>query len=350
MYDVAISGYYGFKNSGDEALLKSIIADLRRLVPNIKIVVFSNDPSFTKRAYNVESVNRMSLREVIRTLKNTKLLISGGGSLIQDATSTKSLMYYLGIIRLAKRCGAKVMIYANGVGPVSGRLNRLMSKRTLNKTDCITLREDDSFNELKSMGVNTSLAEVTADPALGLLPDGSGKAEAKRLFGEKTPVAFSVREWKTLGEGGKGAIEKCIMKLKDCGYEPFMLPMQYSRDEKICREIAEKTGITVLSDGYEVEKLLGILSCCPVVVGMRLHALIYAIAAESSAVGIVYDPKVRGFMKSAGLSAMTDVEDLTCDGLFEQIMSSIEEKPDIDLPEMRRRAFKNAQKAVEFLK
>lgn len=350
MYDVAISGYYGFRNSGDEALLKSIISDLRRLIPDIKIVVFSNDPEFTKAEHCVDSVNRMSFFEVRRVLNRTKLLISGGGSLIQDATSTKSLMYYLGLIRLAKRCGAKVMIYANGVGPVSGKLNRAAAKNTLNKTDYITLRENDSLGELKAMGVNVPKTEVTADPALGLIPDASGRDEAKRLFGEKTPIAFSVREWKTLGANGKNEIADCIKRLKSVGFAPFMLPMQYSKDNKICSEIAEAAGVSVLRDEYGVGQILGILSACPAVVGMRLHALIYALAAESSPVGIVYDPKVRGFMNYAGLSEMKDVSEITADGLFGMIMSAISKKPLADISEMRKLAFRNAQIAAKLLK
>lgn len=350
MYDVAISGYYGFKNSGDEALLKSIISDLRRIDPDIKIAVFSNDPEFTKAEHNADAFDRMKLFEVGRVLRRTKLLISGGGSLIQDATSTKSLMYYLGIIRLAKRCGARVMLYANGVGPVGGRLNRAAAKNTLNMADYITLREEDSLRELEAMGVNVPKIEVTADPALGLCADESGRAEAERLFGGKTPIAFSVREWKTLKSGGTDAICGCIERLKADGFAPFMLPMQYSKDYKICSEIAGKTGVSVLEDKYNVGQLLGILSACPAVAGMRLHALIYALAAESSPVGIVYDPKVRGFMNYAGLSEMTDVEELSADGLYGLVSAAARKKPSADISKMRGLAFRNAQIAAELLK
>lgn len=350
MYDVAISGYYGFGNSGDEALLKSVIADLRRIIPELKIIVFSNDPEFTKAEHGVDSVNRMSFSDVIRTLKNTRLLISGGGSLIQDATSTKSLLYYLGIIRLAKHCGAKVMIYANGVGPVNGKFNRFLSKNTLNKADCITLRESDSLAELERMGVNVSETEVTADPALGLNADEDGRKIAGELFGDKIPVAFSVREWKNLGQSGINAFSECIKKLKREGYAPFLLPMQYSKDEKICSEIAENAGVKILEDKYSVEQILGILSCCAAVAGMRLHSLIYALAAGSVPVGIVYDPKVMGFMKSAGLTSVIDVSDITAEKVFGLVMNAINEKPNADIDKMRELAFKNAQKAAELLK
>lgn len=350
MYDVAISGYYGFGNSGDEALLKSVTADLRKLKPEIKIMVFSNDPEFTKREHNVDSVDRMSFFEVIKALKNTKLLISGGGSLIQDATSTKSLMYYLGIIRLAKHCGARVMLYANGVGPVNGKINRFLVKNTLNKVDFITLREEDSLSELKRMGVDVPEIEVTADPALGLGIDENGTVAAKELFGEKQPIAFSVREWKTLCEKEKAAVEGCILRLNEMGYAPFLLPMQYSKDGKLCAEIAEKTGASVLDDKYTVEQLLGILSRCPAVVGMRLHSLIYALAAGSVPVGIVYDPKVEGFMKYVGLSGSIAVSKLTEDGLFEAVLEAVNSKPCANIDELRRKAFRNAQIATELLK
>ena len=105
MSDIVISGYYGLGNSGDEALLKSIIENLRKIEPDVTITALSGNVHLTKEQYGVKTINRFNVFSVINELRKAKLLISGGGTLIQDATSTKSLYYYLGIIAAAKKNG-----------------------------------------------------------------------------------------------------------------------------------------------------------------------------------------------------------------------------------------------------
>ncbi|MDR2183147.1 MAG: glycosyltransferase, partial [Clostridiales bacterium] len=116
--DAVISGYYGSNNHGDDVLLKAITDDLREIHPKIKITVISKRPKETKRIYEVESVQRFNFPRIIATLRKTNLLIMGGGSLIQDLTSTKSLIYYVFVMNLAARARAKVMLHANGIGPL----------------------------------------------------------------------------------------------------------------------------------------------------------------------------------------------------------------------------------------
>ncbi len=349
MYDVVLSGYYGFGNSGDEALLKSIISDLKSVKSDIKIAVLSNDPEFTKSAYNVESVHRMKLGEVMGVLKNTKLLLSGGGSLIQDATSTKSLIYYLGVVCLARLCGAKVMVYANGVGPVKQKCNRRLVKYVLNKAELITLRDKDSLSELSDMGVTKPEIKVTADPALNLSISENAEDITKELFGDKTPIAVSLRRWKDCDEDLISACAKCCEYFKGLGYAPFFMPMQYSKDYEICKSSADRCGCICLPENLTTEEVAGILSKCKFVIGMRLHAVIYAAASGTVPVGIVYDPKVKGFMKYIGSENFADAKDIT----GEKLISVCEKACEIgsfDVSGLKKLAFSNATLAVELLK
>ena len=112
---IVISGYYGFNNSGDDALLLSMIDDLKTVVDKGNITVLSKKPQETERVYGVRAVSRYNIFLLLKNIFNCDLLISGGGTLIQDATSTKSLLYYLMIIRIAQMFGKKVMLYASGI-------------------------------------------------------------------------------------------------------------------------------------------------------------------------------------------------------------------------------------------
>lgn len=105
--DIIISGYYGFKNMGDDSLLKSMIDGIRAQRPDVKITVLSNSPKLTAESCRVRAINRFNLPKIAREMRSAKLLISGGGSLLQDGTSKKSLFYYVTIMRMAKRAGAQ---------------------------------------------------------------------------------------------------------------------------------------------------------------------------------------------------------------------------------------------------
>ena len=126
--DILISGFYGFNNSGDDAVLLGIIASLQKEIPGFSMSVLSNNAKATKRQFNVKAISRNNIFKILIEMKKAKVFISGGGSLIQDVTSTRSLLYYLGLIWLAKKCGLKVMLYANGIGPVNIDKNRRLCK------------------------------------------------------------------------------------------------------------------------------------------------------------------------------------------------------------------------------
>ena len=119
---VLISGYYGFYNIGDEAILKSIIEALRNEDPNIDIVVLSNDVEYTKNTYKVNAINRWKLNDIYKELLKCDGFISGGGSLFQDVTSSRSILYYTSIIWLAKFAKKPIFIYAQGIGPIDKKI------------------------------------------------------------------------------------------------------------------------------------------------------------------------------------------------------------------------------------
>ena len=169
MGNVLLSGYYGFGNIGDEAILTSTINALRKARPDLNLIVLSQHPDETSHTYNVESYHRMSITEVTTAMKKSDLVIFGGGSLLQDATSFRSLLYYLSIINLAHIYKKPVIVYANGIGPIRSRLGRVLTKRALETVEAITVRDAESRDELIEMGVTKDI-EVTADPAFLLEP------------------------------------------------------------------------------------------------------------------------------------------------------------------------------------
>lgn len=322
---ILMSGYYGFDNSGDDAILKAIIKDIKAQNQDIDIVVLSKDPEKTKKTYEVDAINRFKFKELIRGMKNTSLLVSGGGSLLQDVTSTRSLLYYLAVIFLGKFYRKPIMIYANGIGPINGSFNRFLTKFLLNRVDLITLRDLDSYDYLNKMGVYNKNIEVTADPVFTLKPIDENQIK-KILLDEKIPlgkkyIGISLRKWKKINNL-EIIIREVIEDILDkYNVEVILIPMHYPEDLTISEEIAKDidSRCHVLKNKYSVEEIMGIISKLDLIVAMRLHSLIYAACQEIPMVGLVYDPKVDGLLKSLGMENKVDVESLEKEELIRNI-------------------------------
>ena len=150
MSRIVISGYYGSKNAGDEAMLAAMLEVLGDLEPELHITVISAAPQDTAKRHGVEAISWLDMSAICKALKKADLLISGGGSLLQNVTSRRSLYYYLAIIKLAEMLGTKVMLYAQGIGPIQGHLARKVMGHIANRVDLITVRDKGSLAELKN--------------------------------------------------------------------------------------------------------------------------------------------------------------------------------------------------------
>lgn len=168
MRTVVLSGYYGFDNAGDEALLAAIVGTLQKLRPDIHLMVFSANPERTQKMHGVEAISRFNIINLIKTLRRADLLLSGGGSLLQDVTSWRSILYYLGVVMLALWLKTPVMFYAQGIGPIRRTWARWLTRQVGNRVQLITLRDEDSYQELRLLGVSRPPIYVTADPVLGM--------------------------------------------------------------------------------------------------------------------------------------------------------------------------------------
>lgn len=359
---ILMSGYYGFDNSGDDAILKAIIKDIRNLDSKLNIVVLSNNPEKTNSIYDVEAVNRFKFIQVIKSIKNTSLLISGGGSLLQDITSTRSLLYYLAVMTIAMLFGKPVMVYANGIGPINRKLNRRLTKLVLDKVDLITLRDEDSKVYLSQIGVKNNKIIVTADPVFTL--KASKEEDIDRIFDkEEVPknrqfIGISIRKWET-AKNLVEIISKTIDYITDkYQVDVILIPMHYPDDLEISLEVLDNikcNNCYLLKDKYTVEDIMGVINRLDLIIAMRLHSLIYAAGQEVPMVGLVYDPKVEGILNSLDMVYMCNVDCLD----FEELVNIIDEvwqnKEELkkrlrlqDL-ELKKKALSNVTMALELL-
>lgn len=249
-------------------------------------------------------------------MRRTKLLISGGGSLIQNVTSNKSLAYYLFIINTAIRLKKKVMLYANGIGPLDNDVNSNAIYKVLNNVDLITLREPSSLEELNRFNITKPVIEVTADPAFNLFPaDDSEVNELLSRSGlpeNSKYCVMAMRPWKTMpADFAKQISQVCNYIKEKYDTETVFIKMQPTRDSKITDEIAHNTKAKsyVINDNLSSAQALGIIKNAEFVIGMRLHTLIYAAKCETPVIGLVYDPKITSIMKYMDQHYRVPIED-----------------------------------------
>jgi len=321
---VVICGAYGRGNAGDDAILEAILAEMRSIDPDMPVTVISKDPKATRLSYRVRAVSRIDLPGWLGAMRRAALYINGGGSLIQDVTSRRSLWFYLMNIRAAKRAGCRVQMYGCGIGPVTREGHRKLAAKVLNRNvDAITLREPDSLEELKAMGVTGPEIKLTADPALTLRPAPEEKTDSVLLRSGIPPhgeryICFALRPWPgfqekaaVFGAGARYAWERH-------GLTPVFAAVEKGQDPSAARQAAQVLkGVPhyFLDDAGAAGTIIGALSRMEVVVSMRLHALIFAAGQGIPLAGVVYDPKVSSFLRYVGQENFTSLEDLTEEAL-----------------------------------
>ncbi len=363
LFDVILSGYYGFNNSGDDAILSAIIDSLRREKPDVSLLVLSKNPKATAKQHGVVSLSRINFLQIAAYMKRCRLFINGGGSLIQDITSTHSLYYYTLLMYLSKKYGLKLMLFANGIGPIIRRSNEGTARKALQMCDYITLRDPQSFDELARLGVKNENVALSSDPTLAIKPaEGAELMDILAYEGislDKKYVALSFRQWKYNDSDFTSKMSAVINELnKSYGLIPLFVPMQHPFDGIISREIAAKLTCdhVILKREYDVCQLMGIAGIADIMVGMRLHSLIYAVSMGVPVIGIVYDPKIKAFMDYIGQPYYLDNQNVDAAELiktFGLIMHNIEnirESITIEGKKLRALSGKDASIAIELLK
>ncbi|MCI8342062.1 MAG: polysaccharide pyruvyl transferase CsaB [Firmicutes bacterium] len=330
--NVLMSGYYGFNNAGDDAILLSIHSNIVKMNRNIDVFVLANNPEQTKIKYGVRVVNRYNILKVINSIRKCDILISGGGSLLQDRTSTRSIIYYLSIIKCAKTMGKKVMLYANGIGPVTKASNRNFVRNVVDKADIITLREDNSLAELKGMGVENKNIFVTADPVFTM--NGISRETALKMIAEqgipmdRPIVGVSVRDWKNAELFLEDFSALCDRVSNELKRTIVFISMQVPNDTNVSHAVQKrmKCKSYILRDDATPFETMGMIGTMDFVMSMRLHTLIFAARQRVPLIGFVYDPKIDYYLKKFDMPSGGSVEEYDFDMSFEIIKNISENR------------------------
>ena len=280
-----LSGYFGFKNFGDEAILSVLVNKLKQ--ENHKITVISSDPEFTKSQYkNIKSVYTFNMPEIVAQIAKSDILVSGGGSLLQDVTSLKSLIYYLTVIFIALVLHKKVMIFAQGIGPIKNPFGQFITKALLSHCTYVSVRDKKSLELMNNWGIK---AELLCDPIFS--------TQITPVKKNKT-VAVQLRNFRTMSDDFIDRLaQKVCQEFAD--YELEIYSFQDSIDLEVCEKFQRAVNLlnsdikTSLYSGLLNKEIIENLSHCEYLIAMRFHAIIIGLLAETKTLSINYDIKVE---------------------------------------------------------
>ena len=310
-----------------------MIRQLHAVSPDMEVTVISKNPKKTKHLHKVNALARSNILGIERLFRRTKLYINGGGSLIQDVTSRRSLYYYLYTIASAKKKGCSVQMYGCGIGPLLYDIDRRKSAHVIDRyVDTVTLRDPDSLRTLKAMGVTKPKTLLAADPVVSVEPaDDAQVIKLMKEYGMEPKgsyICLSLRRWRGFEDKAPEIAEALKSINRRFGLIPVFLPMNANEDEGANHLVADLYGEKhIRLDVIKTPELaMGLMSRMKVVAAMRLHTLLYAANCETPLVGISYDPKVTSFIRYTGSGIALQLEELSAE-MLEAAVATVYAEP-----------------------
>lgn len=290
---ILVSGYYGFGNFGDEAILAALCADLFAVgVKREEVFILSASPSETQLAHNVNAVDRYDYKQIKQLLRQTQLFISGGGSLLQDASSWRTIPYYLGMVELARRYHVPVMFYGQGIGPVKSRLYQNWIKRNIKYANPVILRDVQSAEMLQYWGVLANDLTVTADLVFGNKP---------QVQGAHFPgITLNIRPYPGWATDAHTWTEIVNTWTRQYKWQVYFVPLGPG-DQEIGAELAQAVPKLQILQPQSWQEAAKFMASTQISVSMRLHGLIFAAQGGTLPIGLNYDPKVAALAQQLGI-------------------------------------------------
>ena len=291
-----ISGYYGFGNLGDEALLAIIAAQLKTRYPMATIDALSSDPAKTAHDLNIETTPRWDQGAVREAIAKADVVLSGGGGLLQNATSLKSLLYYAGIVRTAIRANKKTMVFAQSVGPLD-----FWGKQTVR--ECCKGLAAATARDGRSRDLLASLVPVdvvrTADPVLLYeAPEREANIARAGLGSGSEPLVVVCGRKTSHASDGVNVLAATIDRLAmRHGARIALVPFDGVPDADYATTVIKKCeSKPSLVELNGLDEVAAAIASARLVVGVRFHALVLALRFGVPFLHIAYDPKINGFV------------------------------------------------------
>jgi len=325
MEKVLLGGYFGFENIGDDAILLSEINFLKK-ENFIPIILTKSD----KKIFNEESIDRYNFLKIIKFKNQFNSFILGGGGILQDSTSFRSLIYYLSLINLMKFLNKKVILLNIGIGEIKREISKKLLLKTLKKCDLIIFRDEYSYNFFDDL----SNKFISSDSSFYL---NFQKKEKEDL------ILVSLRYFKNLD---LNKFKIFIDRLK----EKISLNFEFIVFSKEEIELAKYLNLNYFYSKNPVETIEKI-STSKFLIGTRYHSIIFSILTETPFIGLIYDIKVKNLIDDLGLNNLIYPDD-EVENWIEIFIKNFNNRTEISktISEKRNEFINRVEKGYDILK
>lgn len=341
-----LSGYFGFSNAGDEAILSVLLQDLRQVAPGVELYVLSGKPAETVRQYAVQAIPVSDLQALLDTAAACDGLIVGGGGVFQDYWGAQKetlltplqagLPFYSSLPVLGWLLEKPVLIHAAGVGPLFSPEAEELTRLSFELAALASVRDSESQALLLSLGLPAASIPITADPAFRLIPDKQQAANvlaALQLDPQTPRMAVCLRGWEQAGpvEEWQAQVAEALDVFIDrtgCSllFIPFhCLPGSSLTDDSsaacsVISRMNRQAQAVVLEGVHAPSVLAGLLADCDLTLGMRYHSVVFSAIAGVPMVALAYDDKVTHVMDDLGLGEFSlPIAGLSSERLLERL-------------------------------
>lgn len=362
---IGISGSYGGINMGDEAILQSMLTQVKKSF-NAHITIFSKNPEDTIKRHGVDQsidIRKRSKVDIKHEIESLDVFILGGGGILYDNAAE----FFLREVEMANEAGVPVFIYAISAGPLNKHFNRKMVASILNEVEMITVRDNKGKILLEDLGVDKKIL-VTADPAVLLSPEKLPKDALLKegLSSKKHLIGLSVREpgpaapHIDINHYHSLLADVADFLIERIGAHIVFVPMERNyRDlqhgHAVISKMINAQHASILQQEYSSGELLSWMGHFDFVVGMRLHFLIFAAIMGIPFIPLPYASKVEGFIEELGLD-MPPLSEVTSGRLLAHVDHSWDTRNELkalinkNFPLMQKRALMTNQLLVEMIK
>lgn len=323
-FTILLSGWYGHDNTGDEAILQQFIQEMAES-GDIRLEVLCGAPEQVQALHgrpNLTALRHQALigrsalwdllcgrsSQQIHAIRHCDLFVLGGGGLLRDNTGYRNLLYLLDEIWLCKLAGAKVALYAIGAGPWRTRLGTWLIRKSLALCDLITVREEFSRQQLIQIGVPGERVIVTADPGLLIEPERPDHPEVHQLLaslpsdqlagvymtGDSTPIPELAEALDAL-HGRRGWQFLAVPLRCHAGEDDRWAARQ------VRQRMQRPESLHLLESRLRPSEVRWLAGQFRLNITIRLHAMIFSLAALTPVVAIRYEQKIEFMLRSFGL-------------------------------------------------
>jgi polysaccharide pyruvyl transferase CsaB len=335
-------GYYGWKNTGDDAMIYALIQEFFRKNPLSEFVVVSDDSlKIPAETENYVRFIKNNLFVILKEILSSSAVLWGGGTFMYDHTNTGrqfvNLTLILSIVLFSRLLRKQVYLLGIGVEPLTTKIGKFLSKSICKLSGFVSVRDSISLNMLENLGLNK--VRLSFDLSALLEPRKCHNKTGNKILGMSILPFFSIyhndpeRDMLMVDEIVK-ALKKWLSTDKKNLIYLFTFKGKSKEDDvQITKILGKKLNHEdrVILIPYKKDPLdsLALLSCCDVFVGMRYHSCVFAYLSNIPMIIINYFQKCGSLAEDTGLtsSALISPDDIL-EGKFEDYLESLMKKPE----------------------